>query len=67
MQKFVCLFRHPGEGRGPGSREQLGWVPRTWFDELVRTMVEHDLESARQKLTLTQAGHRVAKRRSADG
>jgi GDPmannose 4,6-dehydratase len=39
---------------------QLGWKPRVSFDELVRVMVDHDLELARQELTLRQAGHDIA-------
>jgi GDPmannose 4,6-dehydratase len=26
------------------AMQQLGWVPRTSFEELIRMMVEHDLE-----------------------
>ncbi len=39
------------------AREKLGWKPRVSIDELVRRMVEHDLELARQEKTLTDAGH----------
>ncbi|MGY2897236.1 GDP-mannose 4,6-dehydratase, partial [Deinococcus sp. UYEF24] len=42
------------------TREQLGWTPRTTFEELVREMVEGDLELARQEKTLIEAGHQVA-------
>jgi GDPmannose 4,6-dehydratase len=38
----------------------LGWRPRTSFAELVREMVEADLELARQEKTLIAAGHQVA-------
>jgi GDPmannose 4,6-dehydratase len=34
-------------GDASKAREQLGWEPTTTFDELVRRMVEHDLEAAR--------------------
>jgi GDPmannose 4,6-dehydratase len=37
----------------------LGWKPRVTFDELVRVMVDHDLEAARQEQTLRRAGHDV--------
>jgi GDPmannose 4,6-dehydratase len=40
--------------------KRLGWKPRVTFDELVRVMVDHDLEAARQEQTLRQAGHQVA-------
>jgi hypothetical protein len=36
------------------------------FDELVKLMVESDMELARQELTLTNAGHRVVMRGRAD-
>lgn len=42
------------------TMEQLNWKPRTSFAELVREMVESDLELARQERTLMQAGHQVA-------
>jgi GDPmannose 4,6-dehydratase len=38
--------------------KRTGWRPRVGFHELVRLMVEHDLELARQEKTLTDAGHR---------
>jgi len=45
----------------------LGWEPEISFDELVRSMVEHDLELAQQELTLVRAGHKVAPRGGAHG
>jgi GDPmannose 4,6-dehydratase len=47
------------QGDSSRAREQLGWRPRTSFDELVRVMVEHDLDLARQEKTLRDAGHRA--------
>ncbi len=44
------------------AREVLGWQPKVGFAELVRMMVDHDLELARQEETLRDAGHRVALR-----
>jgi len=44
-------------GDATKAREELGWEPRVGIDELVRTMVEHDLELARQERTLADAGH----------
>jgi GDPmannose 4,6-dehydratase len=41
------------------ARERLGWQPRVTFKELVRMMVEADLELARQERTLRDAGHEV--------
>lgn len=47
-------------GDASETREVLGWSPRTSFEELVREMVEADLELARQEKTLIDAGHQVA-------
>jgi GDPmannose 4,6-dehydratase len=53
--------------RGDASlaRERLGWRPRVGFRELIRMMVEADLELARQERTLKDAGHAVALRGAA--
>ncbi len=40
-------------------RRTLGWRPKVSFKELVRLMVDHDLELARQEQTLERAGHKV--------
>ncbi|OLV20314.1 GDP-mannose 4,6-dehydratase [Deinococcus marmoris] len=47
-------------GDATETREKLGWTPKTSFEELVREMVDHDLELARQERTLREAGHSVA-------
>jgi GDPmannose 4,6-dehydratase len=39
------------------AMNKLGWRPTVNFKELVRMMVDHDLELARQEATLSQAGH----------
>ena len=54
---------------GDASKVQrlLGWKPRVSFEELVRLMVDHDLELARQEQTLATAGHRVVVRGSSHG
>jgi GDPmannose 4,6-dehydratase len=44
-------------GDASKARDTLGWKPRVDFHELVRRMVEHDLEMARQERTLADAGH----------
>ncbi|GBD02326.1 GDP-mannose 4,6-dehydratase [bacterium HR18] len=49
-------------GDASKAREKLGWRPRVCFEELVRMMVEHDLELARQERTLKDAGHTIALR-----
>ncbi len=47
------------QGDAAKARARLGWVPRVGFRELVKMMVEADLELARQELTLKRAGHTV--------
>jgi GDPmannose 4,6-dehydratase len=49
-------------GHSYTARNKLGWEPRVGIDELVRRMVAHDLELARQERTLREAGHTVAAR-----
>jgi GDPmannose 4,6-dehydratase len=50
------------QGDATRARTLLGWTPKVSFNELVQMMVEHDLELARQELTLRDAGHRVTTR-----
>lgn len=38
---------------------ELGWTPTVDFDELVRMMVEHDMDVARRERTLVDAGHAI--------
>ena len=47
------------QGDASKARRILGWQPEISFEELVRSMVEHDLELARQEQTLLQAGHQI--------
>ena len=54
-------------GDASKARRLLGWKPRVSFEELVRLMIEHDLELARQEQTLSRAGHRVVVRGSSHG
>jgi GDPmannose 4,6-dehydratase len=49
------------------AKQKLGWKPKVSFVELVEMMIEHDMELARQELTLTDAGHRVVLRGIAHG
>ena len=44
-------------GDATKAREELGWKPQVDFAHLVRMMVDHDLELARQEKTLRDAGH----------
>src|SRR5579871_6269882 len=41
---------------------RLGWKPTVTFEELVKMMIQHDLELARQERTLAKAGHKVIER-----
>ena len=69
-QKYVALdkrYLRPTEvdllrGDAGKARKQLGWAPTVGFDALVKMMVEHDLELARQETTLRDAGHQVGLR-----
>jgi GDPmannose 4,6-dehydratase len=45
------------QGDASKARTKLGWKPRVEIDELIRRMVEHDLELAHQERTLRDAGH----------
>lgn len=44
------------QGDASKARERLGWVPRTSFKELVRIMVEADLELARREAEAPSSG-----------
>lgn len=50
------------QGDSTKARRMLGWNPVVTINELVDRMVEHDLELAKQELTLREAGHQVAQR-----
>jgi GDPmannose 4,6-dehydratase len=45
-------------------KQKLGWQPKVSFERLVRVMMDHDLELARQEQTLTEAGHKIILRGS---
>ena len=47
--------------------QKLGWQPKVGFEQLVRLMVDHDLELARQEQTLARAGHKVILRGTSHG
>jgi GDPmannose 4,6-dehydratase len=47
------------QGDASKARQTLGWQPEISFEELVRSMVERDLELARQEQTLLEAGHQI--------
>ena len=48
------------EGDNRRAREMLGWEPKVDFHALVKMMVDHDLEQARQERTLLDAGHDIS-------
>ena len=54
-------------GDATKARTRLGWAPRVDFPALVKMMVEHDHELARQERTLRAAGHRVQGRSDSAG
>jgi GDPmannose 4,6-dehydratase len=47
------------EGDSSKARARLGWAPKVGFKDLVRMMIDHDLELARSEQTLKHAGHKV--------
>jgi GDPmannose 4,6-dehydratase len=47
-------------GDATKARTRLGWAPQVTFAELVKRMIEHDLELAKRQKTLIDAGHAVA-------
>ncbi len=49
-------------GDSSKAERLLGWTPTVDFRSLIRMMVDHDLELARQEKTLRDAGHRVIAR-----
>jgi GDPmannose 4,6-dehydratase len=53
---------HHLRGDASLAAEQLGWRPRVAFPQLVRMMVDADVELARQERTLSDAGHTAAPR-----
>ncbi|MBV8654058.1 MAG: GDP-mannose 4,6-dehydratase, partial [Alphaproteobacteria bacterium] len=53
------------QGDASKARQQLGWAPRVDFAGLVRMMVAHDHDLARQEKTLKGAGYSNAMRGAA--
>jgi GDPmannose 4,6-dehydratase len=74
-EKFVEVdprYFRPAEvdhlcGDATRARKELGWEPKVGFAELVRMMVDADLEIARQEKTLREAGHVTSGRGAHDG
>jgi GDPmannose 4,6-dehydratase len=65
-QKYVRLdprYLRPAEvdhllGDASKARETLNWNPRVGFRDLVKMMVDNDVELAEREQTLTRAGHK---------
>jgi GDPmannose 4,6-dehydratase len=51
-------------GDASKARSALGWEPKVGFKELVRMMVNHDVELAKSERLLADAGHTLIGRRS---
>jgi GDPmannose 4,6-dehydratase len=49
-------------GDSAKARQKLGWQPKVAFKQLVRMMVDHDMELARSERTLRDAGHSISMR-----
>ncbi len=64
-EKYVrqdARYMRPSEvdmllGDSSKARAELSWVPRMSFNELVKTMVDADMELAKQESLLEKAGH----------
>jgi len=48
-------------GDASKARQRLGWSPLNTFDEMVREMVDHDLDIARRDALIQRGGFRVPK------
>lgn len=64
---FDPMYLRPSEvdfllGDPSKARKALGWSPTVDFKSLVRMMVDHDAELAKQETTLRAAGHEVPHR-----
>ncbi len=54
-------------GDATKARERLGWRPKVGFDGLLKMMIAHDHELARQEHTLKLAGYETPARGAASG
>ncbi len=70
--EFDARYLRPAEvdflqGDASKAKAKLGWQPQIDFARLVKMMVAHDHDLARQEKTLKSAGHSVATRGAAAG
>jgi GDPmannose 4,6-dehydratase len=70
--EFDARYLRPAEvdflqGDASKAKAKLGWQPRVDFAQLVKMMVAHDHDLARQETTLKGAGYGVAQRGAAAG
>ncbi len=70
--EFDSRYRRPTEvdallGDSSKAHRQLGWHPQVGFEELVKMMVDCDLQLALQEKTLSEAGHAVFARGASQG
>jgi GDPmannose 4,6-dehydratase len=54
-------------GDSSKARERLEWSPKVDFPTLVKMMVDHDMELAKQEATLKAAGHEIGLRQFKKG
>jgi GDPmannose 4,6-dehydratase len=67
LRELVRYYR-PAEvdalkGDAAKARRKLGWAPKVTFPEMLRIMVEHDMQLAREELTLRQTYDREPRTR----
>ena len=58
---------HHLEGDAGRIRRRLGWDPQVEFEELIRMMVDHDVELAHQEKILADHGHVIPARGAVSG
>jgi len=65
--KYDQRYERPAEvdlliGNPEKARRKLGWEPKVRFKELVKIMVEHDLEEAKREARIAQLDNPIAKK-----
>lgn len=63
MSALLCRYFRPAEvdnlrGDSTKARRALKWKPKVGFEELVKMMVDNDLEMAKKEKVLVDAGYR---------